>query len=141
VNLQFSKRLPSAVITSYMPGKATLDIEMTKAKNLRVRKPGWASVEQTRISVDGKEKKGHLEGNYFELGHLPRGSKVRVEFPDQTRRQTERIGEVEFRTVWRGNAVVEMEPEGEVYPLYQGRNRQDGVIPLPFINSNPLNPL
>ena len=141
VNLQFSKRLPSAIITSHMPGKATLDIEMTKAKNLRVRKPGWARAEQTRISVDGKEKKACLEGSYFELGHLPRDSKVRVEFPDQTRRQTERIGEVELRTVCRGNAVVEMEPEGDIYRLYQERKRLDGVTPLPFINPNPLNPL
>src|SRR5438309_12094205 len=70
VNLQFSKRLPSAVITSYMPGKATLEIEMMKAKNLRVRKPGWASAEQTKISVDSKKKKACLEGSYFELGHL-----------------------------------------------------------------------
>ena len=121
--------------------KATLEIEMTKSKKLRVRKPGWANADQTRILVDGKEKKARLERSYFELGRLPRGSKVRVEFPDQTRRQTERIGETEFRTVWRGNAVIKMEPEGDIYPLYQGRNRQDGVVPLFFLNPNPLNPL
>jgi hypothetical protein len=141
VNLQFSKRLPSAVITSYMPGKATVEIEMTQGKKLRVRKPGWASAEQSRIVVDGKEKKASLAGTYFDMGYLQAGTKVRVEFPDQTVRKTERIGEVEFRTVWRGNAVVEMEPAGEIYPLYQGRNRQNGVMPLPFVNSLPVNPL
>jgi hypothetical protein len=88
-----------------------------------------------------KRRRRALEESYFELGHLPRGSKVRIDFPDHTRRQTERIGEVEFWMVWRGNAVVEMEPEGDIYPLYQERNRQDGVTPLPFINPNPLNPL
>ncbi len=66
---------------------------------------------------------------------------MRVEFPNQTTRRIERIGEEEFRTVWRGNAVVEMYPPGEIYPLYQGRNRQDGVTPLPFINPHPVNPL
>jgi len=141
VNLQFSKRLPSAVITSYMPGKAMVEIEMTQGKKLRVRKPGWASAEQSRIVVDGKKKKASLAGTYFDMGYLQAGTKVRVEFPDQTVRKTERIGEVEFRTVWRGNAVVEMEPAGEIYPLYQGRNRQNGVMPLPFVNSLPVNPL
>ena len=33
----------------------------------------------------------------------------------------ERIGDVEFSTVWRGNAVVKMAPAGEFYPLYQAR--------------------
>jgi hypothetical protein len=141
VSLQFSKRLPSAVITSYMPGKAMLEIEMTAGKKLRVRKPGWAKAERTRVVIAGKEKKVPLEGTYLELGYLAGGTKVRVEFPDETVRKTERIGEVEFRTVWRGNAVVEMEPAGEIYPLYQGRNRQDGVIPLPYINPHPINPL
>lgn len=140
INLQFSKRLPSAVITSYMPGKATLEIEMRAGKKLRVRKPGWAQVERTRIVVDGKEKQAHLEGSYWDLGYVGGGTKVRVEFPEETVRRTERIGEVEFRTVWRGNAVVEMDPKGEIYPLYQGRDRQDGVTPLLFVNPHPINP-
>ena len=46
-----------------------------------------------------------------------------------------------FSTVWRGNAVVKMEPAGEFYPLYrQGRERTDGVTPLPFVNPAPINP-
>ena len=49
VNLQFSKRLPSAVITSYMPGKATLEIEMTQAKKLWVRKPGGRALSRRRF--------------------------------------------------------------------------------------------
>ena len=141
VNLQFSKRLPSAVITSYMPGKAALEIEMTQAKKLRVRHPAWANVEQTRILVGGKVQPAQLVGSYLDLGYLRGGTKVRVEFPDKTVRKTERIGEVEFRTLWRGNAVVEMRPAGEIYPLYQGRDRADGVTPLAFINPHPVNPL
>ena len=82
-----------------------------------------------------------MVGTYFDLGYLGGGIKVRMDFPDETVGKTERIGEVEFRTVWRGNAMVEMEPKGEIYPLYQGRNRQDGVTPLPFINPDPVNPL
>jgi hypothetical protein len=141
VNLQFSKRLPSALIVSYMPGKATMEIQMTQPKDLWVRKPGWAKAEPTRILVNGQEQQARLKGSYLDLGHLAGGTVVRVEFPDATVRKTERIGEVEFRTVWRGNAVVEMEPKGEIYPLYQGRNRKDGVTPLPFINHRPVNPL
>jgi hypothetical protein len=141
VNLQFSKRLPSAVITSYMPGKAVLEIDMTSEKSLRVRKPGWANPEQARILVNGHEQRPKLQGSYFDVGHPGRGSVVRVEFPNGTSHRIERIGEVEFRTVWRGNAVISMEPPGEIYPLYQGRDRQDGITPLPYINSRPVDPL
>ena len=91
--------------------------------------------------VNGAERKLPLEGTYFDFGGMPAGTKVRIEFPNGLQRKTERIGEVELRTEWRGNAVVEMEPAGEIYPLYQARDRQDGVVPLPFINSNPIDPL
>ena len=67
---------------------------------------------------------------------------MRIEFPDQTTRKKEKIGEVEFTTVWRGNAVVEMQPAGEIYPLYQHRDRQDGVTPLSYISTKkPIDPL
>lgn len=100
---------------------------------------------QIKLYADRKnellERRARLEGSYFDLGRPGRGSVVRVEFPSQTARKTERIGEVEFQTVWRGNAVVEMEPQGEIYPLYLGRDRQDGVVPLSYINSRPVDPL
>jgi Beta-L-arabinofuranosidase, GH127 len=141
VNLQFSKRLPSAVITSYMPGKASIEVQLTQSKKLLIRKPGWAAGEECKIRVNGKERTAAMRGAYFDLGGLDSGSRVRIDYPDKTRQRTERIGEVEFRTIWRGSAVVEMEPAGEIYPLYQARNRQDGVVPLSFVNSNPIDPL
>jgi hypothetical protein len=141
VNLQFSKRLPSAVITSYMPGQAVVEVEMTAAKRLQVRKPGWAVTGPTRVLIDGQERAIRLVQTYLDFGGLPAGTKVRIEFPNELQRKTEKIGEVGFRTEWRGNAIVKMEPAGEVYPLYQRRDRQDGVTPLPFINHRPINPL
>ena len=141
VNLRFGKRLPSALITSYMPGKATLEIQMTQGKKLQVRKPGWANAGQAKILLNGKEQRTRLAGTYFDLGPLQAGTTVRLDFPDQTTRKKEKIGEVEFTTMWRGNAVVEMQPAGEIYPLYQGRDRKDGVKPLPFVSTAPINPL
>lgn len=141
VNLQFSKRLPSAVITSYMPGKASIQVELTKPRKLLVRKPGVAAADQCHVFINGNEQKVRLSGSYLDVGGVAAGSVVRVDFPDRTRRDTARIGEVEFQTAWRGNAVVDMAPAGEIYPLYQRRDRQDGVSPLPFVRMSPVNPL
>jgi hypothetical protein len=169
VNLQFSKRLPSATITSYMPGKSVVVVEMTAAKKLQVRKPGWAPASQTRMLVNGQEQTVRLEETYFDFGGLPAGTKVRIEFPDQTSHRVELIREsqhsaelqlappresqrkalssqelqagVKFTTTWRGNAVTDIEPAGEIYPLYQERNQQEAVVPLAFISTNPINPL
>jgi hypothetical protein len=93
------------------------------------------------VLVNGAERKLPLEGTYFDFGGMPAGTKVRIEFPNGLQQKTERIGEVEFHTEWRGNAVVKMEPAGEIYPLYQGRGREGGVTPLSFINHSPINPL
>jgi len=141
VNLQFSKRLPSAVVTSYMPGEPVVEVEMNQQKKLLVRKPAWAAAEECRILVNGKPQPGRLKGTYFDLGSQAAGTTVRIEFPDKITHKKERIGELEFATTWRGNAVVRMEPIGEIYPLYQNRDRTGGVKPLPFINRNPVNPL
>jgi hypothetical protein len=124
-----------------MPGKAVLEIQMTKAKQLLVRKPGWADAAKTRILVGDQERKPVMKGTYFDFGRLEPGAQVRIEFPDELVNKKERIGAVAFSTVWRGNAVVKMEPAGEFYPLYrQGRERTDGVTPLPFVNPAPINP-
>ena len=54
----------------------------------------------TDITSEGKEWKARLQGSYFDLGRLGRGATARIEFPDRTTRKTERVGEVEFTTVW-----------------------------------------
>jgi hypothetical protein len=141
VNLQFSKRLPSAMVISFMPGKAVLEIKLMQQKKLLVRKPGWAAAERCDIFIHGKKQRPVLRGSYFDFGSLAAGSNVRIEFPNETIRKKDRIGEAEFETVWRGNAVIDMSPAGEIYPLYQGRSRQDSVKPLPFISTSPVNPL
>ena len=141
VNMQFSKRLPSALIISQMPGKASLQIRMTQSKRLLVRKPQWADKGMTMIRVNGQVQSSPLRGTYFDLGVLPRDAVVQIDFPDQLVNKEEQIGSVRFSTVWRGNAVVRMQPEGSIYPLYQGRDRQDGVTPLPFISVQPIDPL
>ena len=103
--------------------------------------PGWADATKTRILVGGQERKPLTKGTYFDFGRLERGAQVRVEFPEELVHKKERIGDVEFSTVWRGNAVVKMAPAGEFYPLYQqGRERTDGVMPSPYINPQPINP-
>src|SRR5262249_37143244 len=140
VNLQFSKRLPSAVIVSYMPGKAALEIEITREKQLLVRKPGWIGDKPVAISVDGETVSPRMHGSYYDFGKLPRGARVRINFPDELVRKREKIGEIEFTTLWRGNAVVRMEPVGDIYPLYQGRKRKDAVMPWEFVNAHPINP-
>src|SRR5438093_9056920 len=82
VNLHFSKRLPSAVITSYMPGKAALEAKLTQPRKLLVRKPGWAAAEGCKILVNGNLQKVRPQGTYFDLGPIAAGTKVRAEFPD-----------------------------------------------------------
>lgn len=70
-----------------------------------------------------------VEDYYFNFGLLSASTRIRIDFPDKTTTKREKIGEVEFITIWRGNAVIDMQPPGRIYPLYQNRNRIDAVIP------------
>ena len=113
---------------------------MTRSRRLVVRRPDWAEAGETMVTVNGKAVTPEMQGAYFDLGRLSRGTDVRIDFPDRLIHKKETIGDTEFSTTWRGNAVVRMEPAGEIYPLYQDRERKDGVIPIPFANAKPINP-
>lgn len=91
---RFSKRLPSAVVTSHMPGAPIVEVEMTAAKELRVRQPGWAAEAETRVLVDGTERKPRR--NWYLPGvRPPRHWNTRpYRIPGQ--------GYAEDRTYWTG---------------------------------------
>jgi hypothetical protein len=141
VNMMFSKRLPSATIISYMPGKPCLEITMEKPAKLLVRKPNWVDVLQTQVFVNNQIFHPRVEGHYFNFGLLPAETSVRIDFPDKTTTKREKIGETEITTIWRGNAVIDIYPPGEIYPLYQNRNRVDAVVPYKNSAFIPLHPI
>jgi hypothetical protein len=59
-------------------------------------------------------------------------SRGQLEPPRESKRKNNSSEEpeagVKFATTWRRNAATEMGPAGEIYPLYQGRERQEAVV-------------
>lgn len=133
VNLHWSKNLPNARIVSHLPSSTDLQIDVEQPCRVVVRKPDWAKLKDITISAvsDGTSRsiEPRLRGRWLELGKFDRPAQITVDFPEglSTRedviRDYAKNKEFKFTTHWKGNMVVDVDPDGERRPNYA--HRQD----------------
>ena len=84
-----------------------------------MRIPEWTDVSRVSCCVNGREQDVSLAGRRVQVRNLRKGDEVVVQFPMREVEQFERIGGIPYRLKIKGNTVVDIDPEGNIYPLYQ----------------------
>jgi len=84
-----------------------------------VRIPEWTQVTKVTCQVNGRRHDPVWDGNYIRLRDLGQGDEVAVEFPVRDRTLFRQIGTAPYKLRIKGNTVVDINPEGMIYPLYQ----------------------
>ncbi|GAB2964679.1 hypothetical protein GCM10023080_027370 [Streptomyces pseudoechinosporeus] len=132
VNLLLSRGHRLVDVLSHLPYEGRVDLDVHRdCRELRVRVPEWAGyahVRLTRHPVSGPATTaaGHEPGAWAPDGCLrverPRaGERITVTFPTVESTTTETAAGQEYRTRWRGDDVVGIEPQGRSRPLYSPR--------------------
>jgi hypothetical protein len=123
VHLLLNRASPVADVLSYLPYEGKVEVHLKEKKELWVRIPQWASKEQvvcktgkTRVDLNWNER-------YCSPGFVNSGEVVEIEFPVIEKTVNLEIGPVDARVIIRGNTVVDIEPQGDICPLYQNRER------------------
>lgn len=131
VNMAFSRNSPWIEVISYQPYQGRLDILVNNAPVLRVRIPGTVKEADLRISVDGKPvPSGRLTNRYLEFRGLEKGNRIRVEYPLLEQRSSEEVSGNIYEAHWRGNTVIGIRPEGQLYLLFQRKWMEREDAPL-----------
>lgn len=127
VYLPIDSESAEAKVTSELPNKGKLCIQMKVGSSLRVRVPAWACREQVQLKVNGDYHQvvwGGKANQYVCVDGLLPTDEVIVEYPlvEFNQRVTVTYCDQEPQEYcyhWIGNTVVYVEPEGKYLPLYK----------------------
>ena len=130
VNLLLNRASPWLDVDSHLPYEGKVVIRNKTAKKLSVRIPEGTPREQVACDVNGRKREMAWSGNYLEMGGLEKGDLVTIEFPMVERSLFKVIGDVPYRLTLKGNTVVDIDPQGTIYPLYQRDHYRRNKAPL-----------
>ena len=119
VNLLLNRSSPWADVDSYLPYVGQVDITVRKPVELTLRISEWVSPSQSRIQVNGSDRRVDWLGRYAVVADLVPGDVVRMTFPISERTDTVWIEKRTYTLVRKGNDVVAIDPPGRHCPLYQ----------------------
>ncbi len=130
VNLLLNRPSRWLDVLSCLPYEGKVILKIKKAKNVAVRIPDWTNHNRVKCNLNGKEHRFAWSGNYLELKELRCGDIVIIQFPMQQKSVFKVIGEVPYKLTIKGNTVVDIDPEGKVYPLYRRRTYRLNRAPV-----------
>ena len=119
VNLLLNHASPWLDVDSYLPYEGKVVLKIKEAQGITVRVPEWTEHKGVTCKVNGKEHESAWSRSYVELKDLKPGDAVTVEFPMREKTMFSVIGDKPYKLALKGNTVVDIDPEGEICPLYQ----------------------
>ena len=130
INLLLNRVSPWLDLSSYLPYSGRVDLKIKKVTAVALRIPQWSRRDDVRCTVNGTPKPFKWSGNYLEVEGLSAGDAVTVMFPQVERRLWRMIGENIYHLMMKGDTVVEIDPQGELYPLYQRASYKQDLAPF-----------
>ena len=119
VNLLLNRASPWVDVHSYLPVEGKVVLHMKEDRRADVRLPDWCDTTAVRVSVGDAPREPVVDGRRLRLGTLRTGERATIEFPVPERTEHRVIGEIPYKLRFRGANVVEIDPPGSIYPLYE----------------------
>jgi len=126
VNLLLNRASVWADVDSHIPYKGQVDVNVKQDLDLQVRIPEWVEPADVRVDVDGQEREPLFDGRYAKCGTVKQGQTASVKFPMVDRTDQVTIQGFDYRLTRRGNTVVQIDPPGHYWPLYQRSHYRAG---------------
>jgi len=119
VNLHLNRASRWVDVYSHLPYEGKVVVKVKDAPNLSIRIPEWTEQDKVTCTLNESDQAFTRCGNYIEVTGLKKGDSVCVQFPMRERTLFREIGEETYRLTIKGNTVIDIDPEGKIYPLYQ----------------------
>ena len=130
VNLILNRASPWLDVNSHLPYEGRVDLRIKAVNEVAVRLPEGTPRGEVRCQVNGTERRVRWDGNYVTVAGLKPEDRVTVTFPQQEGPVFRYIGENMYRLTLKGNTVIDIDPEGTIYPLYQRDHYRADKAPL-----------
>lgn len=107
-------------VCSWIPDVGRITVNCTYSTILGVRIPSWIKQESINVTVDGEKTPFSLADGYLSL-KLPENAELMICFDLEEKQTVERVLDVDYTVLWRGNSVQFVNPCGTYIPLYNWR--------------------
>ena len=114
-----------ADMDSYIPYQGRVKLRIKEPVDLSVRIPEWVKPSDTRALVDGNDRTPEWDGRYARIGSVRPTQTVTIRFPIGRRRDAVHIEKRPYTLIRKGNEVINIDPPGKYYPLYQRSHYSD----------------
>lgn len=137
VNLLLNRFSPWADVSSHLPHEGKVVILNKVRQQVSVRIPGWVDRNKVKASVKGKEAACAWIGNYMLLPEIPAGQEIDVTFPISEKVVTRYHKGTEYRGVFRGSMLVDIEPKVDKpgYPIYERAAMRSNLAPIKTVKA------
>ena len=119
VNLLLNRASQWADVESHIPYVGQVDVKVKQPVALSIRIPEWVKPAETRVQVNGVDRRVSWAGRYAEVGQVKPQDTASVTFPIAERTDTVYVEKERYTLVRKGNDVVAIDPPGRYNPLYQ----------------------
>jgi hypothetical protein len=130
VNLLFSRDTRWAEVNSYLPYEGKLIIRIHDAPVLHVRVPDWVDKSRVIVKVNEQASRHTWASSYVNLVGLRPLDVVSVTFPIKSQVKTEEIKGAYYIVEYKGDTVVQITPQGTLFPLYLRDHIKSDVAPM-----------
>ena len=119
VNLLLNRASQWADVESHIPYVGQVDVKVKQPVALSIRIPEWVKPAETRVQVNGVDRRVSWAGRYADVGQVNPQDTASVTFPIAERTDTVYVEKKRYTLVRKGNDVVAIDPPGRYNPLYQ----------------------
>ncbi|GDX40242.1 hypothetical protein LBMAG21_05340 [Armatimonadota bacterium] len=134
INLHFSRDTRWANVLSSLPREGYLEVVMKARGVLAVRIPDEATPEELIVYVNYNRHRNEVHrAGYAWIEALRNGDIVTFRWKPKERKTSYTLLDKEFQGVWRGDTLMEMEPQGTLNPIYM-RTSEVETAPAPEIH-------
>jgi hypothetical protein len=122
VHLGFSRTTPHVAVIGYEPWLGRIEVQLCTPRRLTIRAPGHADLATVTLTLDGQRIQPTWSGRYAQLDQLGAGQVVTLSYPLHEHQASYEIAGQHYTGAWRGATLLEIQPPGEGYPIYQRRH-------------------
>ena len=120
INLLLNRGARSVDVDSHLPYRGQIDVYSKQpVAGLQIRLPGWVRTDDVCVQADGHARRFGVDGRYVDAGELKPGQVATLTFPMQEKRDIRWIRGDHYNIAKRGYEVVEIDPLGPAWPMYQ----------------------
>jgi len=131
VNLLLNKQTPWCEVLSYHPYTGRVDVEMYVNSTVHILVPDWVKKSEVTVTVNGNAVSPDWDSDYLVLKNQKQHDKITVNYPMRITTISDNIpGKGVYKSTWKGNTVIGIDPAGKIVPLFQRKNMLSNTCPM-----------